>query len=48
MDEDSPDGCYGTRCEDCKLNYVKPGSKEHDECRRLCRLAIERYKRDDE
>ena len=45
MDKDSPDGCYGTRCRDCKLRH-SDDPEDKMECQRLCDLATKRMRQD--
>jgi len=45
MGEDSPDGCYGLQCKDCKLRRSE-NLAEQIECQRLCDLATKRARRD--
>ena len=45
MNENSPDGCYGLRCRDCKLRR-SDSVEDKAECQRLCDLATKRMGRD--
>jgi len=47
MDEDSPDGCYGTRCADCKYIRAPPGSADQLKCFRLYDLAMAKIRREE-
>ena len=48
MDKDSPDGCYGTRCQDCEYVNAVRGSEEQLKCIRLCLLALNKLIQEDE
>lgn len=42
MDENSPDGCYGTLCRNCKYVNAEQGSEDRIKCDRLRKLALKK------